>query len=217
MSVIQFKALLLQMLSASFVSLSIFFLTLVFSIPLGCIVASLKLSKSKIVSGITNIYIIIMRGTPLILQLLFFYFVPSFIFNHALNRFVSLIIAMSVNYAAYFAEIFRGGYLSIPSGLKEAGKILGFSKRQVFFCISLPITVKRVLPAFSGEVITLVKDTALASVLGVAELFRVAQTSTSRMFSLVPLVIAGVFYFVFNALVSEFFRWMEKKLNYYNF
>ena len=108
-----------------------------------------------------------MRGTPLILQLLFFYFVPSFLFKHAINRFVSLIIAMSVNYAAYFAEIFRGGYLSIPSGLKEAAKILGFSKRQVFFNISLPITVKRVLPSFAGEVVTLVKDTALASVLGV--------------------------------------------------
>ena len=158
-----------------------------------------------------------MRGTPLILQLLFFYFVPSFLFKHAINRFVSLIIAMSVNYAAYFAEIFRGGYLSIPSGLKDAAKILGFSKRQVFFSISLPITVKRVLPSFSGEVITLVKDTALASVLGVAELFRVAQTSTSRLFSLTPLVMAGVFYFIFNALVSEFFRWTEKKLNYYNF
>lgn len=158
-----------------------------------------------------------MRGTPLILQLLFFYFVPSFIFKHPLNRFVALIIAMSVNYAAYFAEIFRGGYLSIPLGLKEAGKILGFSKTQVFFHISLPITVKRVLPSFSGEVITLVKDTALASVLGVQELFRVAQTSTSRMFSLYPLIIAGVFYFVFNGVVSEFFRWMEKKLNYYNF
>ena len=217
MSASQFQALVIQMLSASLMSLSIFFLTLIFSIPLGCVVTSLKLSKSRIISGITNIYIVIMRGTPLILQLLFFYFVPSFLVKHAINRFVSLIIAMSVNYAAYFAEIFRGGYLSIPSGLKDAAKILGFSKRQVFFSISLPITVKRVLPSFSGEVITLVKDTALASVLGVAELFRVAQTSTSRMFSLTPLVMAGVFYFIFNALVSEFFRWTEKKLNYYNF
>ena len=217
MSASQFQALVIQMLSASLVSMSIFFLTLIFSIPLGCVVTSLKLSRSKIISGITNIYIIIMRGTPLILQLLFFYFVPSFLFKHAINRFVSLIIAMSVNYAAYFAEIFRGGYLSIPSGLKEAAKILGFSKRQVLFNISRPITVKRVLPSFAGEVVTLVKDTALASVLGVAELFRVAQTSTSRMFSLTPLVMAGVFYFIFNALVSEFFRWTEKKLNYYNF
>lgn len=217
MSASQFQALVIQMLSASLMSLSIFFLTLIFSIPLGCVVTSLKLSKSRIISGITNIYIVIMRGTPLILQLLFFYFVPSFLFKQAINRFVALIIAMSVNYAAYFAEIFRGGYLSIPSGLKDAAKILGFSKRQVFFSISLPITVKRVLPSFSGEVITLVKDTALASVLGVAELFRVAQTSTSRMFSLTPLVMAGVFYFIFNALVSEFFRWTEKKLNYYNF
>ena len=217
MSASQFQALVIQMLSASLVSMSIFFLTLIFSIPLGCVVTSLKLSRSKIISGITNIYIVIMRGTPLILQLLFFYFVPSFLFKQAINRFVALIIAMSVNYAAYFAEIFRGGYLSIPSGLKDAAKILGFSKRQVFFSISLPITVKRVLPSFSGEVVTLVKDTALASVLGVAELFRVAQTSTSRMFSLTPLVMAGVFYFIFNALVSEFFRWTEKKLNYYNF
>lgn len=211
------SALLLQMLSASGMSISIFFLTLIFSIPLGCVVASLKLSRSRIISTITNVYIMIMRGTPLILQLLFFYFVPSFIFKHPLNRFVALIIAMSVNYAAYFAEIFRGGYLSIPLGLKEAGKVLGLSKTQVFFNISLPITVKRVLPSFSGEVITLVKDTALASVLGVQELFRVAQTSTSRMFSLYPLIIAGVFYFVFNGVVSEFFRWAEKKLNYYNF
>lgn len=205
------------MLGGTTVSLSIFFLTLLFSIPLGVGVAACKLSRNKLLSGITNIYIMIMRGTPLILQLLFFYFVPSLIFGIKVDRFASLMFAMSVNYAAYFAEIFRGGYLSIPVGLKEAGKVLGMSKKDFFVYVSLPLTVKRVLPAFAGEVITLVKDTALASVLGVAELFRVAQTSTSRIFSPLPLLIAGIFYFVLNAVVSKTFEICEKKLDYYHF
>lgn len=199
------------------VSLEIFILTLVFSIPLGILVTVGRLSRSKILSGIVKVYITIMRGTPLILQLYFFYFVPCLMLQLRIDKMVAIVFAMAINYAAYFAEIFRGGYQSIPGGLKEAGKVLGFTKTQVFFSVSLPLVTKRVLPPFAGEVITLVKDTALVSALGVLELYKVAQNATNRIVSPLPLVIAGVFYFVFNAIVSKGFLLLEKKLDYYKF
>lgn len=211
------RKLLLQLLSGMGVSLEIFILTLVFSIPLGILVTVGRLSRSKILSGIVKVYITIMRGTPLILQLYFFYFVPCLMLQLRIDKMVAIVFAMAINYAAYFAEIFRGGYQSIPSGLKEAGKVLGFTKTQVFFSVSLPLVTKRVLPPFAGEVITLVKDTALVSALGVLELYKVAQNATNRIVSPLPLVIAGVFYFVFNAIVSKGFSLLEKKLDYYKF
>lgn len=211
------RKLLLQLLSGMGVSLEIFILTLVFSIPLGILVTVGRLSRSKILSGIMKVYITIMRGTPLILQLYFFYFVPCLMLQLRIDKMVAIVFAMAINYAAYFAEIFRGGYQSIPGGLKEAGKVLGFTKTQVFFSVSLPLVTKRVLPPFAGEVITLVKDTALVSALGVLELYKVAQNATNRIVSPLPLVIAGVFYFVFNAIVSKGFSLLEKKLDYYKF
>ena len=158
---------------------------------------------------------LIVRGTPLILQLIFVYFAPYYIFKVSYDRFTAAIIAMSVNYAAYFAEIYRGGIESIPRGQYEAGKVLGFTKMQTFFRIVLPQVVKRILPATGTEVITLVKDTALAQTIGVAELFRAAQNAASREFSTMPIFIAGVFYFVMNCVVSEVFARIEKKLDYY--
>ncbi len=158
---------------------------------------------------------LIVRGTPLILQLIFVYFAPYYIFKVSYDRFTAAIIAMSINYAAYFAEIYRGGIESIPRGQYEAGKVLGFTKMQTFFRIVLPQVVKRILPATGNEVITLVKDTALAQTIGVAELFRAAQNAASREFSTMPIFIAGVFYFVMNCVVSEVFARIEKKLDYY--
>lgn len=203
------------MAGATCTSLAIFFLTLVFSLPLAVIVAKGRMSKHKAISWITKVYIMIMRGTPLLLQLLFFYFAPYYIFGKTYDRFVAVIVAFVINYAAYFAEIFRGGFNSIPVGQFEASKVLGFSKSHTFFSVICPQVVKRVLPATANEVITLVKDTALANTLGVMELFRVAQTASSRMFSVVPIFIAGVFYFVMNYIVFYVFSFAEKKLNYY--
>lgn len=217
MSSAVFGKFLLQLLEGMGVTLEIFFLTLIFSVPLGVLVTILRLSKNKIVSAIIRLYITIMRGTPLILQLYFFYFVPCLMLNLKIDKMVAILFAMALNYAAYFAEIFRSGYQAIPQGLKEAGKVFGYSKKQIFFSISLPLVTKRILPSFAGEVITLVKDTALVSALGVLEMYKVAQNVTNRMVSPLPLVVAGAFYFIFNAIVSKTFSLIEKRFSYYNF
>ncbi len=204
--------LLLQLLNGMFVSLEIFTLTLVFSLPLGFIVCRGKMSKVKPISFIVDLYIQIMRGTPLILQLIFFYFAPYYLFGFSFERFTAAIIAFTINYSAYFAEIYRSGFQSIARGQYEASRVLGFSKGQTFFHIILPQLMKTVMPALGNEVITLVKDTALASTIGVIELFRVAQTSSSRIFSTMPIFLAGFFYFVMNYIVSKVFAVIEKKI-----
>lgn len=209
------QGLILQMLEGTVVSLKVFFLTLLFSLPLGFVVAKGKMTRIKPIRWITDFYIQIMRGTPLILQLIFFYFAPFYIFGASYDRFTACIVAFVVNYSAYFAEIYRSGLQSIDCGQHEAAKVLGFSKVYTFFVIILPQVIKRILPALGNEVITLVKDTALAQTIGVAELFRVAQTASSREFSTVPIFIAGVFYFVMNYIVSRLFSLGEKKLGYY--
>ncbi len=206
---------LLAMLQGTVVSLEVFVLTLLFSLPLGLVVAAGRMSKLKVISVPVNIFMLIVRGTPLILQLIFVYFAPYYLFKISYDRFTAAIIAFSVNYAAYFAEIYRGGIESIPSGQYEAAHVLGFTKIQTFFRIILPQVIKRILPATGNEVITLVKDTALAQVIGVAELFRVAQNAASREFSTMPIFVAGIFYFVMNWVVSKIFEGLEKKLNYY--
>lgn len=203
------------LLEGMVVSLQIFVLTLIFAIPLGLIVSFGRRSKNIIINGITGIYISIMRGTPLILQLLVVYFGPYYAFELKVDRFTAAVIAFVLNYAAYFAEIFRGGIESITKGQYEAGEVLGFTKTQIFFKIILPQVVKRVLPAISNEVITLVKDTALVTTIGVAEMFRAAQNASSRVSSVQPLFVAGVFYYVMNLIVAQIFSFAEKKLNYY--
>ncbi len=173
------------------------------------------MARFKPLSYLFNAFLLIIRGTPLILQLIAVYFFPAYLFKFSFDRFVAAIIALSVNYACYFAEIYRGGIQSIPKGQYEAAKVLGYTKMQTFFRILLPQVVKRIIPAMGNEMITLVKDTALVSVLGIAELFRTAQTTSSRLFSTTPILIAGLFYFVMNWVVSSGFILLEKKLDYY--
>lgn len=209
------NSLLLTMLKGTVTSLEIFSLTLLFSLPLGLIIAVGRLSKKVFISSPINLLLLIVRGTPLILQLIFVYFAPYYLFKLSYDRFTAVIVAFSLNYACYFAEIYRGGILSIPQGQYEAAKVLGLTRKQGFFRIILPQVVKRILPATGNEVITLVKDTALAQVIGVAELFRVAQNAASKQFSTTPIFIAGVFYFIMNWMVSAGFSFLEKKMDYY--
>ena len=208
--------LLLQLSEGMVVSLKVFVLTLVFSLPLGFVVCRGKMSRFKPLSFIVDLYIQIMRGTPLILQLIFFYFAPYYLFGFSFQRFTAAIIAFTINYSAYFAEIYRSGLQAVDKGQYEASKVLGFTKSHTFFHIILPQVMKTVMPSLGNEVITLVKDTALASTIGVIELFRVAQTSSSRIFSTMPIFIAGVFYFIMNYIVSKAFALIERKLDYYN-
>lgn len=203
------------LLEGTWVTLQVFFLTLLFSLPLGLLVSFGRMSRFKPVRTIVKFYIDIMRGTPLILQLIVVYFGPFYLFELNIDRFLAAIIAFVINYAAYFSEIYRGGILSIPKGQYEAAEVLGFTKMQTFARIILPQVIKRILPPISNEVITLVKDTALVQVLGVSELFRVAKNESSRIASTTPLFIAGVFYFVMNWLVTRAFHYTERKLDYY--
>ena len=203
------------MLEGTITSLEIFFLTLIFSLPLGFVVAKGRMTRIAPIRWIVDLYIQIMRGTPLILQLIFVYFAPYYVIGVSYDRFTAVIVAFVLNYSAYFAEIYRSGLQSIEKGQYEASKVLGFSKAHTFFYIVLPQVIKRILPSLGNEVVTLVKDTALAQTIGVSELFRVAQNAASRMFSTMPIFIAGVFYFVMNYIVSKLFDFFEKKLNYY--
>ncbi len=207
--------LLWTMLDGTVVSLEVFVLTLLFSLPLALPIALGRMSRSRLVRAPLHLYILVMRGTPLILQIIFVYFAPYYLVGASWDRFTAVIVAFSINYAAYFAEIYRGGIQAIPRGQWEAAKVLGLGRADTFFRIVLPQVVKRILPATANEVITLVKDTALAQVIGVAELFRVAQNASARQFSTTPIFIAGAFYFVMNWGVSEaFLRW-ERRLEYY--
>ena len=221
-----YKKMLLAMLEGSVTSLEVFAFTLLFAIPLALPIAFGRMSKNKLLSGSVNVFLLIIRGTPLMLQLLIVYFGPGLFvrwlesFGYTLafrwDRFTAAIVALSINYAAYFAEIYRGGISSIPKGQYEAAKVLGYKSNQTFFRIVLPQVIKRIIPAMGNEVITLVKDTALVSVIGVAELLMVAKERQSALFSFTPLFIAGVFYFVMNWGVSFCFNKIEKKLSYYS-
>ena len=199
------------------VTLEIFLLTLIFSIPFGMLISFGRKSKIAPLRWIIGVYISIMRGTPLILQLVVVFYGPYYIFgpDAMMARFMAAVVAFTLNYAAYFCEIFRGGIESIPKGQYEAGEVLGFTKGQTFFRIILPQVVKRILPPISNEVITLVKDTALVQIIGVAEMFRAAFNESSRLGAIAPLFWAGLFYYVMNLVVAQLFAIAEKKLNYY--
>lgn len=196
---------------------SIFFLTLLFALPLGLIVALLRMSKSKIVSGITRVCISILRGTPLMLQLLAVTYGPFYLFGVSVsrNKLIPVVIAFSINYAAYFAEIYRGGIESMPVGQYEAAEVLGYSKFQCFIRIILPQVIKRILPSITNEVVTLVKDTSMAFTVSYQEMFTIGKQIANSQTSFVPFIVAGVFYFVFNAVVDFVMGRIEKKLNYY--
>lgn len=204
-----------HMLNASATTLEIFFLTLLFALPLGLIVSFGRMSKFWIINMPVRFYLLIMRGTPLILQLFFFYFAPYYMFGMKLDRFHAAILAMALNYAAYFAEIYRSGIESMPKGQYEAATVLGFTKAQTFFKIILPQVIKRILPPMGNEFMTLIKDTALVTVIGVAEIYQLATDMMSKQFSMVPIIMAGVFYLVMNSVVSKGFHIAEKKLSYY--
>lgn len=200
------------------VSVEIFVLTLLFSLPLGLIIAFGRMSKNVVVSFLVKIYIAIMRGTPLMLQLIVVYFAPYYVFGVKISqsyRFVATIIAFSINYAAYFAEIYRAGIESMPVGQYEAAKVLGFNKVQTFFKIILPQVIKRILPPVTNETITLVKDTSLAFVIAVTEMFTIAKQISAKEANVMPLMVAGVFYFIFNYVVAYIMERIEKKLSYY--
>ncbi len=196
----------------------IFFLTLLFSLPLGMVVMFLRRSRITVVREITKIYIAIMRGTPLMLQLLMWYFGPYYLFGMSIRgyRFPAIIIGFAVNYSAYFAEIYRGGIESIPKGQYEAAEILGYSKSQTFFKIILPQVIKVILPSVTNEVITLVKDTSLAFTLAYNEMFSLAKQIAASQTSFVPFIIAGVFYFIANYIVAFVMERIEKALDYYH-
>ena len=196
---------------------AIFFLTLLFSLPLGMVVALLRMSKNKVVSNVTRAIISVLRGTPLMLQLIAVTYGPYYLFELpvAKNKLIPVVIAFAINYAAYFAEIYRGGIESIPVGQYEASEILGYSKVQTFFRIILPQVIKRIMPSVTNEVVTLVKDTSLAFTVSYVEMFTIGKNLANSQTSFVPFVVAGVFYFLFNAIVDFVMGKAEKSMNYY--
>ena len=213
-----FKVLISQLAAGMLTSVAVFTLTLLFSLPLGLLVAFGRMSKNRLLSLVFKIYISILRGTPLILQLMVVYFGPFFILGIQMPRnyrFIAVIIGFVLNYAAYFAEIYRSGIESIPVGQYEAAKVLGYSKSQTFFRIILPQVIKRILPPVTNEAITLIKDTSLAFAISVQEMFTIARAFASAQASMVPFVAAGIFYYVFNFVVERVMGWIEKKLSYY--
>lgn len=204
--------------SGMLTSVEIFILTLAFSLPLGMIIAFGRMSKNGFIRGLTKFYIALMRGTPLMLQLFVIYFGPYYLFKIPLAaeyRFIAVIIAFSINYAAYFAEIYRSGIEAMPLGQYEAAKVLGYGKAQTFFKIILPQVIKRVIPPVTNETITLVKDTSLAFAITCPEMFTMAKQVAAKEATVMPLMVAGLFYFIFNFVVAKLMEFVEKKFAYY--
>lgn len=198
------------------VTLSLFGWTLLFAIPLGLIICLGRMSKIKPIKWIAQLYIVIFRGTPLLLQLIFFFFGIPVLFGISLDRFVAAVLGFSLNYAAYFAEIYRGGIQSIPKGQYEAAQVLGLSRSQCFFKVILPQVFKRIIPPLGNETVTLVKDTSLLYGISITELLREAQIILMRIGDLTPLLVAGIFYLIMTTIVTFIFNRIEKKLNYYS-
>ena len=207
-----------QLFGSMGITMEIFFVTLITSLILGLGLALIRMSKNPILSVIAKFYISVMRGTPLMLQLLVVYFGPFFIFGMQITpsyRLKAVLIGFALNYAAYFAEIYRSGIAAIPVGQYEAAQLLGYNKSQTFFKIVLPQVVKIVLPSVTNEVITLVKDTSLVYSVYYIEMFALAKQIAAAQTTVIPFVIAGVFYYIFNFVVAWVMEWFEKKLNYY--
>lgn len=213
-----FVSMITQLAGGFWVTVEIFVLTLLFSLPLGLLVAFGRMSKIKIIQIIAKVYISIMRGTPLMLQIIVVYFAPYYVFRLRVGggyRFPAVVLAFVINYAAYFAEIYRAGIESMPAGQYEAAQVLGYSKTQTFVRIILPQVFKRVLPPITNETITLVKDTSLAFTISIAEMFTIAKQIGAAQTSVMPLMAAGVFYYIFNLIVATVMELLEKKLSYY--
>ena len=196
---------------------AIFFLTLIFSLPLGMVIALLRMSKNKIISNVTRFIISVLRGTPLMLQLLSVTYGPYYLFDMTVskNKLIPVVIAFAINYAAYFAEIYRGGIESMSVGQYEAAEVLGYTKAQTFIHIILPQVIKRIMPSITNEVVTLVKDTSMAFTVSYQEMFTIGKQIANSQTSFVPFLVAGVFYFVFNAIVDFAMGKIEKRMDYY--
>ncbi|MDD2960310.1 MAG: amino acid ABC transporter permease [Lachnospiraceae bacterium] len=213
-----FMVMLGQLANGMLKSMGIFFLTLILSLPLGLVISFGRMSKNKTLRSIVKVYISVMRGTPLMLQLLVVYFGPFYLFGMNIGgsyRFTAIVLGFALNYAAYFAEIYRSGIESMPAGQYEAAKMLGYSKNQTFFKIILPQVIKRILPSITNEVITLVKDTSLSFALAYAEMFTMAKQIAASQTTFLPFVVAAVFYYIFNLVVAVGMEYMEKRLSYY--
>ena len=203
------------MIEGAGTTLSIFFLTLLLSVPLGMLVAQGRMSRRRIVRAPISLYIYIMRSTPLMLQIMFIYFLLPMILPFRVDRFWAVIFSFVINYAAYFAEIFRSGIQSIPQGQYEAAQVLGYTKVQTFFTIILPQVVKRVLLPVCNEIITLIKDTALASTVAVVDLMTVAKKQVSSSSSIEPYLVAIIMYLILNGVAEQLCKLAEKKMDYY--
>lgn len=213
-----FGTMLQQLGTGMLVTGEIFFLTLLFSLPLGLLISFGRMAKNKIIQTISKFYISVMRGTPLMLQLIVVYFAPYYVFGIKIGsgyRMVAVILGFSLNYAAYFAEIYRSGIQAIPVGQHEAAQVLGYTRAQTFVKIILPQVIRRILPPVTNEVITLVKDTSLAFVLAVAEMFTLAKQVAAAQTTVIPLMVAGLFYYIFNFVVAFVMEQLEHKLAYY--
>ncbi|MGN1030011.1 MAG: amino acid ABC transporter permease [Butyricicoccaceae bacterium] len=207
-----------QLSQGMVVTFQIFFSTLFFSLLLGLGIALCRMMKNPVISFIAKVYISIMRGTPLMLQLLVVYFGPYFLFGIPITssyRLTAVLIGFALNYAAYFAEIYRSGIEAIPKGQYEAAKLLGYSRVQTFLRIVMPQVIKRIIPPVTNETITLVKDTSLAFTLAVSEVFTLTKEIVSSQSSMIPFIVAGVFYYLVNLLVAFLSSRLEKKLSYY--
>ena len=213
----EFSVMLSQMAEGMGRSIGIFFLTLIFSMPLGLLVAFGRMSRFKFIQYLSKFLISILRGTPLMLQLMVVYFFPYYLFGCSIGnwRYPAIIVGFVINYAAYFAEIYRSGIEAMPKGQYEAAELLGYHKIQTFVKIILPQVVKIILPSVTNEIITLVKDTSLAYSLAYLEMFSVAKQIAARETTLMPFVIAAVFYYVFNLVVSFVMERVEKRMSYY--
>ncbi len=207
-----------QLCGGMLTSIEIFVLTLVFSLPLGLVVAFGRMSKIAPIRWLSKVYISIMRGTPLMLQLMVVYFGPYYLFGIRISssyRMTAVLLGFAINYAAYFAEIYRGGIESISAGQYEAAKVLGYTKIQTFFRIIFPQVMKRILPSITNEVITLVKDTSLSFVIAIPEMFTIAKQIAAAQTSMTAFIAAGIFYYVFNLIVAFVMEAIENKMNYY--
>ena len=203
-----------EVIEGLIMTLKVFIITLVLSIPLGIGVSVGRISKIKMIKKITGIYVLIMRGTPLLLQLVFVFFGLPLV-GITIDRFIAATLAFVLNYGAYFAEIFRGGILSMDKGQYEAAEVLGMSSKDTFFRIVLPQAFKRILPPVANEVITLVKDTSLVYVVGLDELLKVGKIASNRLSSLVPLLIVGIVYLIIIGILTKVLVKIEDKYNYY--
>lgn len=215
-----------QALNVGFLqTLKLFVVTLLGAIPLGLIISFGSMSKIKPISALVRVFVWIIRGTPLMLQLLIIYFFPGLVFNNPIwgggedGRFIASAVAFIINYACYFSEIYRGGIQGVPHGQQEAGQVLGLSKGQIFFRITLLQMIKRIVPPMSNEIITLVKDTSLARIIALQEVIWAGQAfmkgSQGISGAIWPLFFTGVYYLAFSGILTLLFGWVEKKLSYF--